>query len=246
MKRTHAITMLALSLLSVPAYAKLAKNDEILEIAHYEYDTYMGVNYKYNLYEPRGDWQRLIAKTHPGFDVYFGWRFHPNFGLELGYDWTANKPVSTAVANNTSLLGIRNTAGESITVTQKIRFKTGHADLNAFIPVPIQDGIKPEIILSVGASSIKPSMRVAFNETPNNISNYTNQFKNTSGKSKTVFRAGIGVQSLMIEDVGIRVLWRYENIAKVRFRNSDIARNPNTQKILFDGHSLSAGLFMKF
>ena len=72
------------------------------------YQTYMGVNYKYNWIRPKGDWASLFVKTHPGFNIYFGWRFHPNFSAELGYEWTDHKPLTAYVPVGGTLLNVQN------------------------------------------------------------------------------------------------------------------------------------------
>ena len=210
------------------------------------YDTYMGVNFKQNWIKPRGGWNNLFVKEQPGFNVYFGWRFHPNFGAELGYEWTDNKPKAFAVQPGSTLLGVLNNSGAPVTLTGKVRFKTGAADLNAFIPLcaePLWEDVIPEGIISVGVAGMKASMKI-FSTTP--ATPFSNQFTTIQGRSKAVYRAGLGVQALIIENFGIRVLWRVESTSFLRGRNSLITTNNGTRVIFKNANTLAAGLFFKF
>ncbi|HQZ88074.1 MAG TPA: hypothetical protein PLV31_02180 [Gammaproteobacteria bacterium] len=210
------------------------------------YDTYMGVNFKQNWIKPRGGWNNLFVKEQPGFNVYFGWRFHPNFGAELGYEWTDNKPKAFAVQPGSTLLGVLNNSGAPVTLTGKVRFKTGAADLNAFIPLcaePLWEDVIPEGIISVGVAGMKASMKI-FSTTP--ATPFSNQFTTIQGRSKAVYRAGLGVQALIIENFGIRVLWRVESTSFLRGRNSLTTTNNGTRVIFKNANTLAVGLFFKF
>lgn len=208
----------------------------------------MGVNFKENWIKPRDEWQRLFVKSSPGFNVYLGWRFHPYFGAEFGYEWTADKPLSTRVPNGASLLGVLNNTGATSILSSKIRFKSGAADLNIFIPLidlsPCKD-LMPEAILSLGVAGMKPSLRIRSADIAP-ATTFSSQFTGIQGRSKAVFRLGLGLQSLVIEQVGVRALWRWENTSVLRTRNSLIAHNAATRKIFKDGQSLALGVFFKF
>jgi hypothetical protein len=210
------------------------------------YDTYMGVNFKQNWIKPRSGWNNLFVKEQPGFNVYFGWRFHPNFGAELGYEWTDNKPKAFTVQNGSTLLGISNNSGVPVTLTSKVRFKTGAADLNAFIPLcatPLWEDVIPEGIISLGVAGMKANMKI-FSTTP--ATAFSNQFTPIQGRSKAVYRAGLGFQTVVIESFGIRVLWRVESTSLLRGRNSVVTSNSATRAIFKNTSTLAAGLFFKF
>ncbi len=213
------------------------------------YDTYMGVNFKQNWITPRGDWNKLFVKEEPGFNVYAGWRFHPNFGVEFGYEWTDNKPKVFVVQPGTTLLGVANTTGSPVTLTGKVRFKAGALDLNAFIPLcstPLWEEVIPEGIISLGVAATKASMKISSNGSTAPATTFSNQFTQIQGRTKAVYRAGFGIQALVIENFGIRALWRYENTSVLRGRNSAITSNANTRTIFKNGNSMAVGLFFKF
>ena len=206
-----------------------------------QYDTYGGINFKQNWYKANGEWQKIFIGHQPGFDLYMGWRFQPNFGVEFGYEWTANKPYGTLIPNGGRLLGITNT-GPATMLTGKARFKAGHADLNAFIPFTLGGTIKPEWIVSVGIAAMKPSIRVL--AAPGSA--FTNNFTRIESRSHAVFRGGFGIQTQLVEDVGIRILWRMEHTAVLRGRYSIVTENKSTEKMFRDSQSVAIGLFLKF
>lgn len=210
-----------------------------------DYDTYMGVNFKQHWIAPRSGWDKLFVKAQPGFNVYVGWRFHPNFGAEFGYEWTDNKPKSFAVQNNSTFLGVTNASGSPVTLTGKVRFKSGALDLNAFIPLmaaPLCEDIIPEGIISMGVAGMKASMKISSDLT----SSFSNQFTNIEGRSKAVYRAGLGVQAIVIESFGVRALWRFESTSILRGRNSAVTNTSGTRAIFKNANTLAVGLFFKF
>ncbi|HXH54605.1 MAG TPA: hypothetical protein VNK03_02545 [Gammaproteobacteria bacterium] len=213
------------------------------------YDTYMGVNFKQHWIKPRSGWNNLFVKEQPGFNVYFGWRFHPNFGAEFGYEWTDNKPKAFTVQNGSTLLGISNNSGAPVTLTSKVRFKTGAADLNAFIPLcatPLWEDVIPEGIISLGIAGTKANMKIFSDASTAATTAFSNQFTTIKGRSKAVYRAGVGLQTLVIESFGVRVLWRVESTSLLRGRNSMVTSNSGTRAIFKNASTLAAGLFFKF
>ena len=209
-----------------------------------DYDTYIGGSYKQNWVKPKGEWKQIFPSEQTAFDVYFGWRFVPYFGAELGYEWTARKPKSIAVPMNGTFMGITNNTRSNVLMTGRLRFKTGHADLNAFIPFRF-DEITPEGIVSVGVASMKPCAKIIANSNAAS-DEFSPQFTAIEGRSKAVLRVGLGLQTLVLEKVGIRALWRFENTSVLRFRNGVLVNSPGTRDIFHNSQSLSLGLFIKF
>lgn len=208
-----------------------------------------GVNFKQYWIKSRGDWQNFFVKEQPGFDVYFGWRVFPYFGIDLGYEWTANKPLSFVIPRGGSMLGLVNNTPRPITVTSKVRYKTGHADINAFIPISLNYfncEFVPEGIISLGVGAMKPHMRIAMSPNNNSTYQYILHYIPMEGRSRAIFRGGLGIQTMLIEDFGFRFMWRYETTGLLRARNSVITVTPATREIFFNTHSLAAGLFVRF
>jgi hypothetical protein len=99
-----------------------------------------------------------------------------------------------------------------------------HADLIGVIPIPVRAiEYHPEILLTAGSIYC------------------TTGINNTATHRGTHFvsRFGLGLQALAFERVGLRVLWRWENTAKLK--------NPQyPQQIFNNAHSLALGVFMTF
>jgi hypothetical protein len=253
-----------------------ATANAIESVADNGYNTFGGVNYKQSLIRATNEWDQLFVKTQPGFDIYLGWRFHPNFSAEFGYEWSADKALTTTVNNGNrgivngnpgeSLLGLTNNSLFPIELVGKVRFKTGHVDFNTFIPFVFQDWA-PEWIVSVGIGAMKPSMKITgtaigFNGNNGAIApgipgipgqfgapiaqNFISQFSRIEGRSRAVFRGGFGLQASLIEDVGIRALVRYERTSVLRGRGTIVVEDIATEKIFQNGFSLSLGLYFKF
>lgn len=251
MKWIKIVFLLIFSVVSLNIYA--ADDDDYHEGASrpIDYDTYGGFNYKQNWIKPKGDWKQLFVGAPPGFDVYLGWRFVPYFGVELGYEWTTNKPKTIIIPNNGSFFGVVNNTGQDLSLTGRLRFKTGHVDLNAFIPFRF-DEITPEGIVSLGVAGMKSGIRITTaNGTDNSVvgtatDTFTPSFTTIEGRSHAVFRVGLGLQTLVFEKVGVRILWRFENTSVLRARNSTITYSPATRDMFHNSQSLALGLFLKF
>jgi len=221
------------------------------------YDTFGGINYRQSVTRPVNEWNQLFVKTQPGLGAYLGWRFHPRFSAECGYEWSQNKPLGTGIGSGSSLLGVTNGSALPVELTGTVRFKTGHFDLNTFFPFTFQNWL-PEWIVSLGVGATKPNMKIngtAINNTGSRIpleaadagaQNFASQFSQIEGKSMAVFRGGFGLQTSVLENVGVRALVRYERTSVLRGRGISATENPATAKIFQNGFSLSLGLYLKF
>jgi hypothetical protein len=49
-----------------------------------------------------------------------------------------------------------------------------------------------------------------------------------------------------VEDIGARIIGRYENTSILRVRGSVVAENQDTKVLFRNGFSLAVGLFVKF
>ena len=244
MKNIKMIFGLLISAISLNTYAFMS--DEYHEGASrpIDYDTYIGGSYKQNWVKTKGEWQKLFPSQQTAFDVYFGWRFVPLLGIELGYEWTTRKPKSIIVSKNGVFMGVPNNTGNDILMTGRLRFKTAHADLNAFIPLRF-DEIVPEGIVSIGVAGMKPCVNVLTTSNAK-VDTFSPKFTFIEGRSKTVLRVGLGVQAMVLENVGVRALWRFENTSVLRLRNSTLVYAPKTRDTFHNSQSLSLGLIIKF
>lgn len=249
MKWLRWIVWVAITSLSTNIYAKYDCDPE-LYLGEDELPYIFGVNYKQYWIEPQGDWKRLFVKNAPGFNVYFGWRFLPCWELDLGYEWTNNKPLSITIPRGTSLLGATNNTGFVITSISKVRFKSGHADLNTFLPIPYISNyfcnFEPEAIVSLGVAGVKAGMKIGMTPNTKGTNQYIGLYTPIQGRSHAVFRMGLGLQAIVVENVGIRLMWRYENTRVLRGRNSFITQKADTRVIFSNAQTLALGAFLKF
>jgi len=246
MKPVKMIFGIVLSAISLNIHAFMDDNSHEGASRPIDYDTYIGGSYKQNWIKPKGEWKQLIPTAQSAFDVYLGWRFAPLLGIELGYEWTMRKPKSIVVPIGGIFMGVPNMTGQNILMTGRIRFKTAHADLNAFIPFRF-DEITPEGIVSIGVAGMNPCMQITTEKSAIQARDeFSPQFTPINGRSKAVLRVGLGLQTMVLESVGIRALWRFENTSVLRFRNSVLVSSPGNRDIFHNSQSLSLGLFIKF
>jgi hypothetical protein len=205
------------------------------------YDTFAGLGYKQYWVSPKTEWKPVLRGNTSGFAFLVGQRVHDYFAVELGYEWTTDKPKTVSVANGSSLLGVPTAA--DVNIQSKLRFKTGYADLQLLMPFKLTETFNPELIVALGVGTMKPSIR--FSSDPATTSAFTNAFTTFKGKSKTVGRIGLGLQSFLTESIGVRVIWRFENTATLRGSNSVIAQNPATRTLFKNGQSAFVGLVMR-
>jgi hypothetical protein len=177
---------------------------------------YVGINYKHTWVNPKGEWQKILVNSYPGFGFFLGLRFLKPFGIEAGYDWTANKPKVVTVGADETLLGIHNSK-TPVLITGKTRFKNPHVDLTIFFSPQLLESLDPEIMLSLGMARVTAKSKMV-------VSPDLEPLKSLSliaHKPCAVARLGLGLQSRIIENVGLRVLWRWENYAALKtFRNA--------------------------
>ncbi len=215
---------------------------------HDEYDSYMGLGFKQYWVRPKSDWRKLFKANTPGFLFFAGWRFQPNFSLELGYEWTADNPKMFLLNNNDSLFSSQNTTGQNLSIEGKVRFKSGYADINVLFPLRLTEDFAPEGIFSFGIASVKPIIRLSNpNENQQNAAatTYMDQFRFIEGRSKAVPRIGFGLQTNIFGDVGVRVLWRFEKTSVLRFRNGPFSHGESSRVLFDNAQTLSISIFKR-
>ena len=223
-------------------------------------NTYVGINFQYVWVKPKGPWEKIFPANHPGFNLYAGWRFLPFLAAELGADWTDYKPRSNWVPNQSTLLGLTNHHRLTEKITARVRFISTYLDLNLLLPLYNFGGCSCtgscpmvcdcncqnplEFIISVGLSCMQPHIKVTAD--PGNQSNFVTQWTALKGKTQGIFRAGIGIQSIIVEDVGLRLLYRFENTASLRAKNNFLVNSTGNKKIFNNTQSLLIGVYLRF
>jgi len=201
---------------------------------------FIGVDYKQLWVRGNGDYRNAFPKTYPGGTIYVGSKFTDCFGAELGYSFSTRKKHDWTDPDFSSV---------SI-ASARVRFTSFHLDINGYIPL---DNCW-ELIGSVGVASMKP--KVNFSANTSAAAGLTaaqiDGINSINGKSKAVFRVGVGAQYLVTEMVGIRAMVRWENTHRLtvsgnqNFGNFMTAGFINTTRPFKDAISLAVGLFVRF
>jgi len=236
MKRLQILVVLVCWLSASSLYA-LAENPNYLGNQS-EWDTFGGVDFKQHWIPSKTLWKPLVTATAPGIGFYAGQRIHPYIAWELGYGWSLDKSKSRRVANNTAFAGILNT-GNDASLKGRLHLKTAYADLNILLPWNKMMDQSPELVLSFGVAMIKPILRIAVVDSSNAD---LASLSNLQGSAHAAARFGLGIQSFLVGDVGMRLMWRFENTSVLRIGN---VVDPRFTSLLRNGQSVSLGLFMR-
>ncbi len=203
------------------------------------WDTFAGLDLKQSWITTTAPWQYLLNAKGLGVGFYAGQRIHPMIAWELGYGFGKDQIKKTSTLNGTTVLGVTNRDGVTATVQGRLHLKTAYADLNFLIPLMEVVDQNPEAILSLGVAMIKPSVNISI---VNNPSSSLAPLTTFNASTRAAARFGLGFQSFLIGDVGMRFMWRFENTAALRINNTG---NADFASFLKNGQSLSLGLFMR-
>jgi len=189
-------------------------------------------------------------KSFPGANLYVGTKFHENFGVELGYNWSKNQSKKFTLGAG-ELVGVVNNANARVadgsTVSGSIKQKRSGAffDLVGFLPA----GDCFELLGSLGLGWVKTGI-AGKDVTTTNAANtqIVAAFSNLSAKTKMVYRLGLGGSYMVTDMVGLRVKVGYEGTTRLRLKDKDSSLSTlgiSTKKFT-DSVTATAGLFVKF
>ncbi len=186
----------------------------------------------------REAWKSLVQATGPALGFYAGQRIHPYIAYELGYGWSIDKIRQSSVPNGSSLLGVSNTDLSGTPLKGRFHLKTAYLDLNLLLPLEKRMDHSPELVFSFGVAMMKPVLNITTNDPTSDLA-FVNNLK---GSAKAAARVGLGIQSFLIGNVGMRLMWRFENTGVLRMSNGV---DPSFASFLGNGQSVSLGLFMR-
>jgi len=204
---------------------------------------YIGADYYYVNMKGSGDYPLVFPKSYPGASAYLGTKFNDNFGIELGFDCSAQQKRDWNIPLGQSLFN--STTTKAFSGTTKIRRQGGHLDMLAFLP--ITDYF--EVFGTIGYGWIKAKIE------QNNLSitNDTTAPFNASaiasikGKGKSVFRTGFGVLSMITDSVGLRATLGLETTSSLHVNGDNaFTNNGYSLKGFKESYSLAVGAFFKF
>lgn len=202
----------------------------------------IGVDYYQAWMKGKGDWSRLSTKSFPGVSVYVGARFCDNLGIEIGYDTSSRKSRAWTLPAGTSFFGQTVPAG-GLTGSTKIRRSGGHIDLIGYLPICECWDLTGHV--GFGWVQPKINMTVAVPASPN--TSIGSALTSISGKSKGVFRLGVGLSYMVTECVGLRakVGWEGTNSLRVKGNSAFYGIGMNT-KGFKSSTTATVGAFVKF
>lgn len=202
-----------------------------------DFNPVVGVDYLQTWMKPKSGFQNTYAKSFPGATIYVGSKFNENFGLELGFDWTATKKKTVTVKDQKFAGNVT----ETTTSEYKARKSGGHLDLVGFLPV----NECFDVFASVGLGLTRINLKDSYVFTRNvakAISDEAEGLRVRKSKTRAIARVGLGANYMVTDVIGLRAKLGWENTSKV-----DFTRNNGTKlKPFKDAVTGAVGVFAKF
>lgn len=175
-------------------------------------DYYLALDGQWGVHKLRPVWETFFKNHTFGADVAFGVRPSKYWGVELGYGWTTRKGSATTISAGQSFAGMTNTSGGALTINSKLRMLSTNFDLNGYIP--IRDTWEALGYVGMGWARFKPKFSLS-----TAAANGFEALHSLRSKTRSHFRAGIGVQGMLTDNMGLRFKFGYAGTSKVKFRN---------------------------
>jgi hypothetical protein len=169
------LIFLILGLVTMPVQAKPL--GDFLQL-----NPYFGAEFQYQHLKGNHIWSDFMPADIPSWAIFFGNKYHKNFGIELGFYHTLKKSESSAVL--TSFDGVP-ASGET-TVHGQIRNKGFSIDWNIYYPMDP----KFNIMLILGFVTNHPTIQVITDGT----TDLGIALNSVHGRNKTLFRPGVGAE----------------------------------------------------
>ncbi len=203
---------------------------------------YLGVDYTQTYMRARNSWNLIYPRDYPGASFYVGTRFHENFGVELGYDWSARRTKNFALPSGTSffggVIGPNGLAGKT-----KVSRTGGYLDILG--TVPVAECI--ELLGTVGFGWVQPKVETSFSSEVAGATTTSSAIASTSAKGRGVFRLGIGGIFMVTEMVGVRAKINWASTSTIRLKGNAAFNALGYDAKGFKGTTaLLAGVFVRF
>lgn len=189
----------------------------------------------------KGDYNEIFPKAYLGATLYVGAKVHPNYGFELGYDWSARKAKDWFLLQGQPFFGSQ--ISSTFWGTVKIHRTGGHLDFVGYLPLPECF----ELFGTIGYGWVQPKISV-LNMTlnPGVIPN-TSALSTLRGRGKSVLRLGAGINFMFMDFVGLRLKAGWESTASLRVHgNTAFTRLGYDTKGFKSSATAAAGLFARF
>lgn len=212
---------------------------------------YVGADYQQAFMATHSPFKVGTKKSFPGLNLYVGTKFHENFGVELGYNWSKNQSKKFTLGAGELVGAVNNAAarvaaGTNVTGSIKQKRSGAFFDLVGFLPA----GDCFELLGSLGLGWVKTGIagKDIASSTAGTNAGVVSAFSNLSAKTKMVYRLGLGGSYMMTDMVGLRVKVGYEGTSRLRLKdnNSSLSNLGISTKKFTDSVTATAGLFVKF
>lgn len=203
---------------------------------------YLGVDYTQTYMRARNAWNLVFPKDYPGASVYVGTRFHENWGLELGYDWSTRKTKNFNLPAGTPFFGGAISAA-GLRGNTKIRRTGGYLDMLGTLPV----AECVELLGSLGVGWVQAKIVTSFSSEPVGATPASSAIGTVSGKGRCVARLGFGAAFMVTELVGVRAKINWASTSTLRLKGNTAFTNLGYDTKGFKGSTtLLAGIFVRF
>jgi len=169
-------------------------------------------------------WSQLTYPTRLGASVYLAYRMSRIFGLELGYNWTDDKPRSITLQPGSYILGASSSLAQ--TIVTKIRLKDTYIDLYAHKRV----AKCVEAKFGIGVGWVRQTIKFF----PNPLQSPPTDpvqiaMNNIDGATTATLRLNAGLQYLFSRRIGARAIVGYQTLHNINVNGT----NPGTSPKLF-------------
>jgi len=204
---------------------------------------FLGVDYTQTYMRARNNWNLIYPNQYPGASFYVGTRFHENFGVELGYDWSARRSRDFSLANGSKFFGGTITSPNGLVGKAKIRRTGGYLDVLGAIPV----AECTELFGTVGFGWVQTQIFSSFSSEVAGATPTSSAITSVSGKGRGVFRVGVGGIFMVTDVVGVRAKINWASTSTLRLKGNTAFNNLGYDTKGFKGSTtLLAGLFVRF
>lgn len=195
---------------------------------------YVGADAQFRIMSFRkGFGDKNFRNRYPQANIYVGFKFCENVGIEGGFYSSANLSKNSFFQDNETNFGQQTPA--TITSVGSSQINGWHVNAVGFIP--ICDTYNLSALAYVGITQCKIVLR----DIATNIGGFPDNFTANFSQTRTFLRSGIGIQHMITNCVGIRGIFGWENTSK--FSAIGTQADPNFLVKVKDSVIFSFGLF---
>lgn len=203
----------------------------------FQFKPYAGVEYQYQHIKSNSGWHNgyFMPANFNNYGVFAGVKYHPNFGIELGYYHYINRSQAQNVLS--SFEG-QTASGETLVIGQ-MRMKGYSLDWN----VHFQLDPRFNIFVLIGAVNYQPDLVILTSEG----TNLGNALRTVTGRNETVLRLGFGME--YEEDwwgARARILWDRTQYMKLNVATAQQIFPGITPDAFKQSFVVTVGVFYRF